>query len=143
MGVVELFISFLGSIGGLYAIYSTFTSMRKPKPDLKVLEVECKFVRNSMRGRFRIKFYNGGNIMATGTNCDWVINRKDTGERVLDSTHKITELGIIGPKCTVTKFIDISGNLDPTKSHEIWIALKCNERIHDPVKLPLKTDFLE
>ena len=143
MDVIDIFFSFIGSIGGIYAIYSVFKSRCKPKPNLKILEVEYKIVRDSMRGRFGIKVNNNGNMMATGINCVWVIIRKDTGERVLDSSRRTTELGIIGPKCTVTQFIDSSSRMDPTKKHEIWIALKCNERTHDPVKMNLKTDFLE
>ena len=119
------------------ALWSRIRGLIEETPDLKIETVTFTSYKGKPRGILEFKVKNHGKLMATDTFCDWVINRKEAGERIMDSTNNHTDLGIIGPGCIVIKSIGAI-DINPSDDLEIWTSLKCKERIHRPTKQPLK-----
>jgi len=88
----------------LIALSGRIKVIFESKPDLKVEEIEyTRFREWGLGGSLEFKVKNHGKLMATETYCNWLIIKKDTGERILDSRTRITDLGIVGPGCTITE----------------------------------------
>ena len=111
------------------------------KPDLKVEEIEYTLFDKTSSGELKLRVKNHGNSLATDISCDWAICRKDTKESIVDSTRMPFSLGIIGPDNICRRTLGVGFGLNTSEPHEIWISLKCVERIHKPKKYPLEMNI--
>ena len=137
LNLIDILIKIWSFVGSTGWIFSKLKEFLEPKPDLKVEKIEFVSKHTIPQGELELHVVNKGNSIATEVYCIWIINRKDNNQRVANSPEKGYSLENISPHSTIIKKFACN-YLNPKYDYEIWILLKCNERIFKPIKRTLK-----